>query len=100
MLATKVEYTIKEEFVEQNKANIVAVMAELKGLGNCGVQYASSVKEDGKSFVHVVYVSEASKLDLLPSLESFKKFQAELKENIEVPPQIERMTVAGASFDL
>ena len=98
MTSTKVEYTIKAEFAEQNKQNIQAVMDELRALGDTGVWYSSAVKEDGKSFVHVVVARDEAASAVLPELASFKKFQAELKENIEVAPDVERMTVIATSF--
>ena len=36
MRAVKVEYTVKPEYVETNKANIQKVMDELRSLGNTG----------------------------------------------------------------
>ena len=34
------------------------------------------------------------------SLESFKLFQAGLKENLEVPPKVETSKIVDSSFDL
>ena len=94
MNATKVEYTINEEFVEQNKKNIQTVIEELKSSNVAGLQYSSWIKEDGKSFVHIVF-QETDVENPLPGLESFKHFQKELKENLEKAPEVTKLGLVG-----
>lgn len=97
MKAIKVEYTVKEEFIEKNKENIKKVMKELGSRKD--IMYSSWTKEDKKSFIHI-FMSENNAQNPLPKLEAFKQFQAELKQNVEVPPQVTELTKVGASFDL
>ena len=100
MKTIRVQYTIKEEFAEQNKANIRAVMEELRGIGSTDTKYSSYVHEDGKTFMHVVQYKDGANESLPANLESFKHFQKELKENIEVPPKADTFGLVDASFEL
>ena len=40
MKVTRVQYTVRGDFVAENKSNIEAVMRELRALGRADVQYA------------------------------------------------------------
>jgi len=100
MKIIKVQYTVKPEYVEENKKKIKAVMGELKALNNPYVKYSSSILEDGKSFMHMVIYNGEEASHLPSSLDSFKDFQAGLKENLEVPPKAETSEVVDSSYDL
>lgn len=100
MKAIRVQYTVKEDFVEKNKENIAAVMKELRETGNDAVKYMSFRHEDGKTFMHLVIYKDSSAESLPSSLDSFKVFQAELKENLEIPPKAEHFEVNNSSFDI
>lgn len=39
MKAVKIEYRVKDEFIEQNKQNVRAIIEELKSEGDVGVKY-------------------------------------------------------------
>src|SRR4051794_36204652 len=64
MKVTRVQYTVQQGFVEQNKKNIEAVMRELSATGNRDVQYAVYLQDDGKTFMHVVHYSATGAADL------------------------------------
>ena len=100
MKAVKVEYTVREDFVEKNKQNIQAVMEALKKMGDVGVQYSSWTKEDGKTFIHIVFQRDEKAAAVVPNLEEFKHFQKELKTALEVPPKAEPLEIVGSSFDM
>ena len=101
MRAIKVEYTVKPEYVETNKANIQKVMDELRALGNVGILYSSYVKEDGCSFVHFSIHRDSEEPNLLTSLPAFKAFSAQLKaEGLVTPPQSVKLNMVAKSFDL
>jgi hypothetical protein len=100
MKIIRVQYTVKDKFAVQNKANIAAVMQELKATENTDVKYFATVQNDGKSFMHVVMYKNSEAESLPASLDSFALFQKELKENVEVPPHVETLEVVGSSFDL
>jgi hypothetical protein len=99
MKVIKVEYTIREDFVKTNKENISAVMNELKSL-KAGVKYFVSIKENGKTFVHIAISSDEESRNVIPNLESFKKFQEQLKTGLESPPNSENLEIVNSSFDI
>lgn len=100
MNASKVEYTVKAEYVETNKANIRQVMADLKALGSPGILYSAFLRDDGKSFVHFVVRADEEAQKTLGDLASFEKFRRELKESSpESPPNAESLTLVGTSSD-
>lgn len=100
MKLIRVQYTIKDTFVGQNKKNISDVMEELRQINNADVKYLSSIHEDGKTFMHVVIYNSEEAESLPGSLESFKEFQRQLKENLEVPPKAEVFEVVDSSYNL
>jgi hypothetical protein len=89
MKVTRVQYTVRSDFVAENKSNIDAVMHELRALGNSDVQYAVYLHSDGQTFMHLVHQNTAEAERLPTSLGSFKHFQTRLKENFEAPPKVE-----------
>ena len=100
MKAIRVQYSVRPEFAAQNRKNIAAVMAEMRSLGDSGCRYTSYAFPDGKTFMHLVHYRAPAAEDLPGRLPSFKQFQKELKENLEVPPKAETIEVAGSSFEL
>jgi hypothetical protein len=101
MKAVKVEYTVKEGYVETNKRNIKKVMSDLKELNNPGIKYSSYILDDGKSFVHLGIYSDAEAMAVVENLESFNKFRKELKESQpEVPPKGEPLTLIASAYDI
>ena len=54
MNAVKVQYTVKEGYVETNKANIRQVMADLREIDPPDIQYSAFLLDDGQTFVHFV----------------------------------------------
>ena len=97
MKVTRVQYTVRSEFVEENKANIDAVMRELRVLSNNDVQYAVYLHSDGKTFMHLVHQNSADAERLPTSLNSFKHFQARVKENLEIPPKVESFALVQSA---
>jgi hypothetical protein len=99
MKVIKVEYTVKEDFVETNKQNISAVMKELKDL-KAAVKYFVSIKENGRTFVHIAISRDEKSSSIIPNLEAFKKFKEELNTGIESPPNSENLDIVNSSFDI
>jgi hypothetical protein len=95
----RVQYTLQADFVNQNKANIEAVMREMRALNPTDVTYAVYILDDGKTFMHLVHRASTDAPNLPSSLESFKHFQAEVKDHFEVPPKSEKFTLVAASSD-
>ncbi len=101
MKAVKVQYTVKESYVETNKQNIQAVMAELKRINNPGIKYSSFLLDDGKTFVHFGMYADEEAMSVTSNLDVFQKFRQELKESQpESPPHAEDLTLVGSAYDI
>lgn len=101
MNAVKVQYTVKQTYVETNKANIRRVMADLKEINSPKIKYSAFLLDDGKSFVHFVMRADEEAQKTLSELPSFQEFQRQLRESSpEVAPKAENLTLVGASWDV
>lgn len=101
MIAIRVRYTVKPEFVENNKNNINAVMNDLRALGNPNTKYMSFLEEDGKTFMHFAMYPDKETADLVNGLSSFSKFRQELKASKpEKAPQLENLSLVGAGYKI
>lgn len=96
MKAIRVTYTVRPDFVATNEANIRAVMAELRALGDVGLTY-SAFRTDETTFVHLVVMDDDSKGDIISGLAAFGAFRAALKGGATSPPQQADWTVVGTS---
>ena len=98
MNAVKVQYTVKKEFVETNKANIRQVMTDLKEIHSKEIIYSAFLLDDGQTFVHFVVRVNDDAQRIVSELPSFQEFQRQLKESgPETPPQAENLTLADSS---
>lgn len=101
MKIMKIQYTVQPGFAETNKQNIAKVMQELRTLNHPGVRYSAYTLDDGKTFVHLVTLKDEEAEKVIPSLESFKHFQTELRAGQpEVPPKFDDLALVGSSFDI
>lgn len=101
MHTVKVQYTVKSEYVETNKANIRKVMADLKAINSPGIRYSSFLLDDGKTFVHFAMRANEEAQKTLSELPSFQEFQRQLRESgPEVPPNAENLSLIGSSWDI
>ena len=101
MNAVRVQYTVKEAYVETNKANIQRVMADLKAINSPDIKYAAFQLGDGRTFMHFVMRANEEAQKTLGELASFQDFQRQLRESgPEVPPKAEELTLVGASWDV
>ena len=98
MKVVKVQYTVKENYVETNKANIAAVMAELRSLEDTGVKYAVFLREDGRTFMHLAATRDEEASKVIPGLESFRKFREQLQAGAETKPAQEKLVLVDSSF--
>ena len=100
MEAIKVQYTVRPEFVEENKANIQRVMDRLRAEPIEGIRYASFTLDDGNTFVHLNFFNNLPVLAEFQEMKELKAFLRGLKESEPlVPPKAERMDLVGAGFD-
>ena len=101
MKAVKVEYTVKEEYVTQNKANIRKVMDVLRANPIPGMQYSSFTKDDGNSFVHINMAIDDETRAKLSEVKEFNEFRQALKASGPLsPPKSTELEIVGAGFDL
>ncbi len=101
MHITRVTYTVKPEFVETNKKNIEAVMAEVRSKNWPGFKYATYLAPDGISFMHFAMAESKEVNDQLLTLESFKHFTSELRsKGAEAPPKSEHMSLVASGYEI
>jgi hypothetical protein len=100
MKVTRVQYTVRSDFVEENKRNIEAVMNELRALGGNDVRYAAYLHDDGKTFMHLVHYGSAAAERLPASLDSFRHFRTRLNDHLEVPPKSETFALTQSSMPI
>lgn len=101
MIITHIRYTVKAEYVAQNKANIGPVMEELRASGRTDIRYSVFEEDDGKTFNHWALFANEEARKVFGALESFKAFQAALPEDSrEVQPTATNLTLVGSSYDL
>jgi len=101
MKAVKVQYTVKAEYAETNKANVSRVMSDLQALANPGIKYSTFVLEDGKTFVHFGIYTDQEALDVVNNLPSFQAFREQLKASgPEAPPKGDDLTLVGSSYEI
>jgi len=101
MKAVRVQYTVKREYVEQNKKNIKAVMDALKANPIDGMYYSSYQLADGVSFMHVNFAKDDSTMSKLNDVQAFNDFRMALKASGPVsPPNGEDITLVGAGWKL
>jgi hypothetical protein len=101
MNGVKVQYTVKEEYVETNKANIRQVMADLREINNPDIQYSAWLLDDGVTFVHLAMRANDEAQKSVTELPSFQEFQRQLKASGPVaPPDAKDLTFVGSSWEL
>ena len=101
MNGVKVQYKVKEEYVETNKANIRQVMADLREISNSDIQYSAWLLDDGVTFVHLVMRANDEAQKTVNDLPSFQEFQRQLKASgLVAPPNAENLTPVGSSWEI
>ena len=101
MKIIRVTYTVKPQYVAQNKANIEQVMKDLKAKNNPNTKYASYLEEDGVTFMHFAQYPDEETAKILNDIPSFAKFRKELKESGPVsPPRAMDLSLVASAFDL
>mgnify|MGYP006150320171 CR=1 FL=1 len=101
MIAVQVTYKVKADFVEENKTNISAFLADFKEMHTTRFLYHVYVKEDGLTFIHVSMYESADMQAQVLSTPSFVKFQ-QLRDESDLAelPTIENLTHLGSSISL
>lgn len=101
MIVVKVTYTVKPEFVAQNKQNIDTFLADFRKMDNNDFRYNVYVSNDGVTFVHMShYKGEAIQQQLL-NTPSFLEFQRQRDESgLDGTHRVDVMEMAGASHEI
>jgi len=101
MKAVRVQYTVKSEFVEQNKNNIQAVMEEIRKNPIEGMFYSTYQLPDEVSFMHVNIAVDAETMNKLNNVAAFTKFRMALKASEPMmAPKGEDLNFVGSSINL
>ncbi len=101
MNAVKVEYTVRPEFVDQNKANIRRVMGALRSSPIEGLKYVAFTRDDDQTFVHLNISKDEATLAKFTDMAEFKAFQKALRESEPIsPPSPEHLSVVDAGFEI
>ena len=101
MNAVKVEYKVRPEFVDQNKANIRRVMAALRSNPIEGLKYVAFIRDDDQTFIHLNITKDETTLAEFTEMAEFKAFQKELRESDPVsPPSPEKLNLVDAGFEI
>jgi len=95
MKTVMVRYKTAPAQAQANEALVRAVFDELRSRTPEGVQYASYRLEDGVTFVHVATL-DSSEQNPLASLQSFKAFQAQLKERCDEQPMVTQLVLVDS----
>lgn len=101
MISVQVSYTVKPDFVEQNKKNIHNFLSDFKKLVTSNFLYSVYLKEDGLTFVHVsMYENEQVQNQIL-NVPSFLQFQKERDDSgLNGSHKIENINLIGSSLSL
>jgi hypothetical protein len=81
-----VRYKTHADKAADNEALIHAVFDELRGSAPAGLRYSAFKLADGSTFVHLATIDTADGSNPLVTLDSFKRFQAGLRERCVEPP--------------
>jgi hypothetical protein len=92
MNATIVTYRVHPGRAEENADRIRAVYAELAQVAPEGYRYATFLREDGLSFVHMSFAEGESPL---PELPAFRAFRQALPSEQE-PDSVRLSTLVGS----
>ncbi len=95
-----VQYTTQPEFATRNSENIAAVAAEVRALALPGIIYCTYLFPDGKTFLHLDHFESEEAHQILTSLASFKKFDAELHASgLEAEPKLVLPGLVASTID-
>jgi hypothetical protein len=98
MKIVRVTYTTTAEFAPINQSNIAGIVKELKELNHPGIKYSCWLLPDGKTFMHFDQFENEEDHEVLISLESFKRFDAQLwASELEVPPVLQPLSLVAST---
>ncbi|MDQ7949579.1 MAG: hypothetical protein REI93_12080, partial [Pedobacter sp.] len=96
MISVKVSYTVKPEFVAQNKKNISIFLADFKKMFAVNFLYNVYLQADGVTFLHVSMYENEDVQEQVLNVPSFLSFQKECDESgLDGQPTIENLNLFG-----
>ena len=99
MISVKVTYTVKPDFVVQNKANIKIFLEEFKKLNPSDFKYDVFLCDDGITFLHLSSYKNEEIQNYILNVPSFKNFQKERDESgLNNSHKFEMLEHIGSSF--
>lgn len=101
MISVFISYTVRPDFVEENKRNINNFLEDLKTLNSNEFQYNVYIKEDGLTFLHQsTYIDENIQTIVLntPSFRRFRTIRDE--KGLDNTHQVEVLTLVGSSNNI
>jgi len=81
MINVTVSYTVKPEFVAENRRNIQNFLADFKKMDNAKFIYTVDLKNDGLTFVHSSRYTDATIQQEVLNVPSFLEFQKKRDES-------------------
>ncbi len=102
MEAVKVQYTVKPDYLEENKRNIRKVMEALRADPIPGMHYSTYTDDEHPTtFIHINMARDGETMAKLQELPEFVAFRTALKASAPPsPPKQTRLNLVGAGFDL
>ena len=101
MKAVKVQYTVRPEYVEQNKRNIRAVMKSLQANPVEGMYYSSYQLSDGNTFMHLNVAVDGETMSKLNDVAEFVQFRIQLKASEPLSlPKAEDISFVGSGWEM
>ncbi|MBI1282002.1 MAG: hypothetical protein GC179_28005 [Anaerolineaceae bacterium] len=91
-----IQYTVKPERAAENQQYVEKVFEELRRNSPAGLRYATFTQPDKRTFMHLVSVEVEDGDNPLTQSDSFKAFQAGIKERCEVQPVVTHLSVVGS----
>jgi len=99
MISVKVTYTVKPNFVAQNKANIKIFLDDFKKLNPSDFKYEVFLCDDGITFLHLCSYKNEDIQNYILNVPSFKNFQKERDESgLNNSHKFEMLEHIGSSF--
>jgi hypothetical protein len=99
MTTTIVRYRVTPGRTEENAALVRAVYAELAATQPPGFRYATYLRDDGVSFVHVAITDDGHDAPL-PELPAFQRFRAGLAERCDLAPEATTLIERTGAYGL
>ncbi|MEM7087427.1 MAG: hypothetical protein AAF489_14670 [Bacteroidota bacterium] len=102
MKAVKVQYTVKPEYINENKKNIEKVMGALRVNPIKGMQYSAFVdQENPNTFIHINMAIDDDTMAKINEVQEFRDFRQALKASQPlVSPSATKLKPVGHGFDL